>query len=210
MTPARAQAAARADEVAPSRRTAGPARLRGTDGRPQLRSAEVVPGRLARVGAVLQSGNLLGRVGTLTALALFVSVFGVVVFQALLVQGQARLDHLNAQIATQQQTSKQLELRLAQLDSPARIVTAARALGMIDAGDVVYLQPAASDDAAARWTPTPTTAPTTTTPTTSAPTTTLASPTTTVATTPTTVGRAAVGGTGTGNTTATSVKATRP
>ena len=101
---------------------------------------------------VLRSGNLLGRVGTLTAIALFVAVFGVVVFQAFLVQGQARLDHLNGQIDTERQTSQQLELQLAQLDSPARIVTVARALGMIDAGDVVYLQPAASDDGAARYT----------------------------------------------------------
>jgi len=156
MSPGRAAAAARADELAPARRPSGPTRLR---------TAEAPPARLARVGAVLRSGNLIGRVGTLTAIALFVAVFGVVIFQALLVQGQARLDHLDAQIAHEQQASKQLELRLAQLDSPARIVTSARALGMIDAGDVVYLQPAATDDAQARWTPsaTATTIPSTTT-----------------------------------------------
>jgi cell division protein FtsL len=147
------------------------------------------------MGAVLRQGNLIGRVGTLTAIALFVAVFGVVVFQALLVQGQARLDHLDAQIANEQQTSKQLELRIAQLDSPARIVTSARALGMIDAGDVVYLQPAPTDDAQARWVPTATTTPTTITPTTTTPTTTATTtatttpgttPTTTPSTTPTT------------------------
>ena len=135
----------------PPHRAAAPARLR---------PAESPPGRLARIATVLRSGNLIGRIGTLTAVALFVAVFGVVVFQAFLVQGQARLDHLNGQIATERQTSKQLQLQLAQLDSPSRIVTAAALLGMIDAGDIVYLQPAASDDAAARYTPPPTTQPT--------------------------------------------------
>ncbi len=183
MSPGRATAAARVDEVTPPRRAPGPARLR---------PAESQPGRLARTSAALRSGNLLGRVGTLTAVALFVAVFGVVVFQAFLVQGQARLDHLNGQIATERQTSRQLQLRLAQLDSPARIVTAARALGMIDAGDVVYLQPAASDEVAARYTAPATTV---TTPTTTATTV----PVTTTVTTPTTTGS-----------TVTSVKATRP
>jgi hypothetical protein len=152
MSPGRASAAARVDEVAAP--SAAPA--------PRLRSADAQPGRLARTAAALRSGNLIGRIGTLTAVALFVAVFGVVVFQAFLVQGQARLDHLNGQIATERESSKQLQLQLAQLDSPSRIVTAARALGMIDAGDIVYLQPAASDDAASRYTAPPTTAGTTT------------------------------------------------
>jgi hypothetical protein len=177
MSPARAEAAARADELAPARRPSAPARLR---------PAAAPPDRLARVGAVLRSGNLIGRVGTLTAIALFVAVFGVVVFQALLVQGQARLDHLNAQITNEQQTSKQLELRLAQLDSPSRIVTSARALGMIDAGDVVYLQPAATDDARASWTTSATTTTVPVTTTTIPSTTTTAPPTSTTAATATT------------------------
>ena len=170
MSPARAEAAARAEELAPAGRQTGAGRLR---------AAEAPPARLARMGEVLRSGNLLGRVGTLTAIALFVAVFGIVVFQALLVQGQARLDHLDAQIANEQQTSKQLELRIAQLDSPARIVTSARALGMIDAGDVVYLQPAGTDDARARWTPSATTSTTIGVTTTTAPSTTTTTPSTT-------------------------------
>ena len=97
--------------------------------------------------------------------ALFLGVFGVVVFQALLVQGQAHLDHLNAQIATQQQESKQLHLQVAQLDSPERIVTYARNnLHMVDPAGVVYLQQAPGDDAAAATTPAaPAAAPTTVT-----------------------------------------------
>ena len=192
MSPGRASSAARVDEGAPSRRSPGPVRLR---------AAEAEPGRFARLGGVVRSGNLLGRVGTLTAIALFVAVFGVVVFQAFLVQGQARLDHLNGQIASEQQTSRQLQLKLAQLESPSRIVNAARALGMIDAGDVVYLQPSASDDAAARYSAPPTT----TAPATASPATHSTTATTVPVTSTTTVTTTPVHGT-----TGTSAGATRP
>jgi cell division protein FtsL len=142
MSPGRAAgAAARADEAAPKV---------AADARPKLRSADPPRSRLAGVATTLRSGNLLGRIGTLTAVALFVAVFGIVVFQALLVQGQARLDHLNSQIAIQQQDAKQLKSQLATLDAPGRIVAAAQAHGMVDAGDVVYLAPSPRDDAAAR------------------------------------------------------------
>jgi cell division protein FtsL len=161
--------------------------------RPTLRTAAAPQTRRRRLVAGLRDGNLLGRIGTMTVGALFVGVFGVVVFQALLVQGQARLDHLNRQIATQQQQSQQLHLQVAQLDAPNRIVTYARNnLHMVDPGDVVYLQQATGDDALAATTPAPAPA---TTPTTvkATPTTVKATPTTvktsptTVKTTPTTV-----------------------
>jgi cell division protein FtsL len=170
-----AQAAARAD-AAPAKRAPR---------RPALRTAQAPVSRWARVSATLRQGNLLGRIGTLTAAALFVGVFGVVVFQALLVQGQARLDHVNGEIATQQQQAKQLHLQVAQLDSPERIVTYARNnLHMVDPGDVVYLQQAPGDDAKAATATT--VAPAPTTPTTARPTT----PTTAVRpTTPTTASK---------------------
>jgi cell division protein FtsL len=174
-------------------RTGGPAAVpveRPTR-RPALRSARLPDTRRRRLVHTLSQGNLLGRIGTLTVGALFVGIFGVVVFQALLVQGQARLDHLNGQIATQQQQSKQLHLQVAQLDAPERIVTQARNdLHMVDPGDVVYLQQTPGDDARAATTPAPSAAPTTTpppaktTPTTTARTT--PTPTTTARTTPTT------------------------
>jgi hypothetical protein len=82
-----------------------------------------------------------------------VAVFGVVVFQALLVQGQARLDHLNSQITQQRQESNQLRFQLAQLEAPDRIATRAAQLGMIDPGNVVYLAPSPDDDAKAALTP---------------------------------------------------------
>ncbi len=166
-----AEAAARVD-AAPAKR---PAR------RPALRTAQPPASRWSRASATLRQGNLVGRIGTLTAGALFLGVFGVVVFQALLVQGQARLDHVNGQIAAQQQEAKQLHLQVAQLDSPERIVTYARNnLHMVDPGDVVYLQQAPGDDAKA--------ATATTTPTTVAKS--AAPPTTARATTPTTAPKA--------------------
>ncbi len=159
MSPARAEAVARADLASATRRAErAPETARRT-----LRSADEPRGRWAGLATSVRSGNVLGRIGTLTAVALFVAVFGVVVFQALLVQGQARLDHLNNQIAQQQAESKQLRLKVAQLDSPERIVNRAAQLGMIDPGDVVYLAPSTDDDARAALTPpttaTPTTAP---------------------------------------------------
>ncbi len=121
-----------------------------TGRRPALRTADAPTSRWGRLTGPLRQGNLLGRILTLTIGALFLGVFGVVVFQALLVQGQARLDHVNAQIAAQQEQSKQLHLQVAQLESPERIVTYARNnLHMVDPGDVVYLQQGPGDDAKA-------------------------------------------------------------
>ncbi len=150
--------------------------------RPALRSADAPTTRRSRLLATLSQPNLLGRIGTLAVGALFLSIFGVVVFQALLVQGQARLDHLNSQIATQQQDAQQLQAQVAQLESPSRIVTYAHDnLHMVDPGNVVYLQQTPTDASASALAPS-------TTPTTSsaaAPTTVPATP-AKAATTPTT------------------------
>ena len=114
--------------------------------------------------------------------ALFLGVFGVVVFQALLVQGQARLDHSTARSPPSSRQAKQLHLQVAQLDSPERIVTYAHDhLHMVDPGDVVYLQQAPGDDAR-RPATTPAPAPATT----AAPATTVAAHTTATTAKPTT------------------------
>jgi len=187
MSPARAEAAARAGTTAPAPRRGKVA---------PVREAPARSGRLASVGATLRSGNALGRVGTLTAIALFACVFGIVVFQTLLVQGQARLDTLDKHNAQEDLRSRELHQQLADLNAPGRIVSVARdKLGMVAPGEVGYLVAAADDDAKAAWvapavppaapaapattattTPkkvapaatTPTTAPTKTTPTTAA------------------------------------------
>ncbi|MGZ4694954.1 MAG: septum formation initiator family protein, partial [Acidimicrobiales bacterium] len=146
MSPAQAAAAAR-----PSTRSSGasaPARAPGPR-RPKIvpvREVEAPTGRVARLVGSLNLGNQLGRIGTLTAVALFVSVFGVVIFQTLIVQGQARLDNLNARAASEQERSRELHQQVADLEAPARIVEAARnRLGMVPPGSVVYLSPSTDD-----------------------------------------------------------------
>jgi cell division protein FtsL len=88
-----------------------------------------------------------GVVATLLVILLFVCVFGVVVFQVFLVQTQSHLDQLDRDIATQEDLAKDLRLKTTDLEAPDRIVKDAKdRLGMIPPGDVVYLQPNASDD----------------------------------------------------------------
>jgi len=142
MSPARAEAAARAGAApAPRRAKVAP-----------VREAPARSGRLAAVGATVRSGNALGRVGTLTAFALFACVFGIVVFQTMLVQGQARLDALDKHNAQEDLRSRELHQQLADLNAPGRIVSVARdKLGMVPPGEVGYLVAAADDDAKAAW-----------------------------------------------------------
>ena len=181
MSPVRAQAAARvggSPSPAPRRAKVAP-----------VREAPARPGRLAGVVATVRSGNALGRVGTLAAVALFACVFGVIVFQTLLVQGQARLDALDKRAATEDLRSRELHRQLADLNAPGRIVGVARdKLGMVAPTNVGFLTPAPDDDAKAAWVasavpaPAPAPAPTPTVPAKKATT-----PTTTAAkTTPTT------------------------
>ncbi len=142
-----AQAAAEARTSARSS-SSSPARAPGPR-RPKVvpvREVEQPKGRVAHVVDSLHVGNQLGRIGTLAAAALFLSVFGVVIFQTLLVQGQARLDNLNAQAAAQQERSRDLHQQVADLEAPARIVDAAtNRLGMVAPGSVGYLSPSADD-----------------------------------------------------------------
>jgi cell division protein FtsL len=192
MSPAQAAAAAR--DAAPAR-APGPRRPKVVP----VREAEVRPGRITRLVGALNLGNQLGRIGTLAAVALFLSVFGVVIFQTLIVQGQARLDNLNSQAAVEDQRSRDLHQQVADLEAPSRIVGAAKdRLGMVAPGSVVYLSPSATDgDKSTYVAPPPTTPPATkpkstakksttaTTPTTTAPkSTTTTAPRTTTTTKP--------------------------
>ena len=169
MSPARAEATARSVAPAPARR---PARPRPTPV-PDVETPRRGLGRITHVARGLREGNQLGRIATLATIALFASVFGVVVFQTLIVQGQARLDNVAARTAVEEQRAKDLRHQVADLESPNRISQAATALGMIRPGVVGYQQPTAADDAKATYvpTPTPTTAPKPPTKTTTKPTT---------------------------------------
>jgi cell division protein FtsL len=133
------------------------------------------------------------QVGTVAGLVLFVALFLVAGAQALIVQQQGHLDDVNARIESAEQEAARLEIEATELGSPERITREAEALGMIDAGEPVYLHPRADDDARAAEVP-PTTPPTTAPPVT----TTTPSKATKKTTTPTT--SAATGGSsGTGS-----------
>jgi cell division protein FtsL len=100
--------------------------------RPQLRVVETPRRRRQlRTGPTFALGAVLA----------FLIAFGVVVSQAVLVQGQQRLDELDAQIAEETDRYQALRLELAELESPARIIDAATALGMVPPPEVVYLTP---------------------------------------------------------------------
>ena len=102
---------------------------------PQLR---VVTGGAARRRS-LTRGVAVASVITVAAL------FGVVVFHVLLNQGQMQLDRLQTRSAQEHARAERLRLDLAALQSPARVVAAARdRLGMVPPAAVAYLVPGTS------------------------------------------------------------------
>jgi cell division protein FtsL len=72
---------------------------------------------------------------------LFAALFAVAVSHALLIEGQAQLDRLDAEAAEQQARYERLRVDVAELESPERILADARALGMVPADDVQWLTP---------------------------------------------------------------------
>jgi cell division protein FtsL len=86
--------------------------------------------------------RLTPQIGVLITAMIFVALVAVAVSQTLLVQGQLRLDDLDTKLAVEQAEYQQLRLRVADLESPARIVdTAINDLGMVSPADLVYLAP---------------------------------------------------------------------
>jgi cell division protein FtsL len=81
---------------------------------------------IAVVGAVLATGTL----------------FLLAAFNAMLVTGQSRIDHLQSKVQEAQAEYSANRLQLAQLQAPERIVQAARdRLGMVPPPGVTYLTP---------------------------------------------------------------------
>ena len=74
--------------------------------------------------------------------AIFASmVFGLVFVHVVLAQNQLRLDQLTTRAAAEQVTYERLRLQVAQLGSPARIVSEATNRGMVTPPGVTYLVP---------------------------------------------------------------------
>jgi cell division protein FtsB len=92
-------------------------------------------------------------VGTIAGVLLFVALFALAAFQTVIIRAQGHLDDVNARLQTEEQQQQVLELQLADRQSPERITSAARALGMIAPGEVTYLLPTDADDAAATYRP---------------------------------------------------------
>ncbi len=82
----------------------------------------------------------------LTAM-LFAILFAVAIAHTVLVQGQVRLDRLDAELTEEQARYQQLRKDVAELESPPRIVAAAQEAGMVTPDDLIYLQPRAADPA---------------------------------------------------------------
>lgn len=116
---------------------------------PQWRSGtQPLPNQRPRLTVVPDPASLrarrLARLFTaLAGLAVCFGLFGVVIVQAMLAQGQGEVQLLNETVRAQQERAQKLELEAGQLEAPARIVGTARdKLGMIAPAEVVALGPA--------------------------------------------------------------------
>lgn len=79
---------------------------------------------------------------------LFATLFAVAIAHTVLVQGQVKLDRLDAQLSAEQLRYQELRTDVAELESPTRIVAAAHEQGMVIPDDLVYLQPSTPDPSA--------------------------------------------------------------
>ncbi len=89
--------------------------------------------------------RLTPAMGVLITAALFATLLAVAVAHTVLVQGQVRLDRLDAELVAEQARYQELRTEVYKLESPDRIVEAAKGQGMVIPDDLVYLQPTAPD-----------------------------------------------------------------
>lgn len=93
--------------------------------------------------ASLRARRLARLFTALAGLAVCFGLFGVVIVQAMLAQGQGEVQQLKETVRAQQERAQKLELEAGQLEAPARVVGTARdKLGMIAPSKVVALGPA--------------------------------------------------------------------
>ncbi|MCU1354060.1 MAG: hypothetical protein JWM05_3269 [Acidimicrobiales bacterium] len=121
---------ARAPQRAPQRSPGGaPASTR----RPDLRVVE--PARRGRAGLVVASSMLL----------VFAALLASAIFHSVLVTGQQRLDSTDRAVSEQEHLIEQQRLKVAELQSPGRIVVAARSQGMIEPDRTHWVAPPGPD-----------------------------------------------------------------
>jgi cell division protein FtsL len=78
---------------------------------------------------------------------MFATLFAIAIAHALLVQAQVKLDGLDSKLSVEQARYHVLRERVAEMESPPRVVAAAQQLGMVAPDDLVYLQPEVSQPA---------------------------------------------------------------
>lgn len=84
------------------------------------------------------------RLLAVTSVSVCAIFFATLTFQVMLTQGQFRLKKINKQVAVQKQQFVTLRSQVGQLESPARVLDEAAALGMSQPDKVTYLQPVRS------------------------------------------------------------------
>ena len=90
----------------------------------------------------------LGALTVLIGSAIFLVLFGLVVFHTVLLKNQQRLDQLDRDVRDAQAQYQQLRLQVAELEAPQRIIDVATTkLGMVPPDGTTYLTPAAGDGA---------------------------------------------------------------
>lgn len=83
----------------------------------------------------------LGLVSTLSLAAVFFGLLALAAMHSLVVQAQFELDRVDQAVAERRSEIEQRRVAVARLESPAEVVAAAEALGMVEPSDRVYLLP---------------------------------------------------------------------
>ncbi len=116
----------------------------------RLAPASPAPQRRTSLTVVTDRRSARRRAGLLASVSLVIAfglLFAIVAVQAVIAQGQQRLDALQRQVTVERQANQRLRLVVAELESPRTVAAAAqRRLGMVRPEEVTYLTP--SGDAA--------------------------------------------------------------
>jgi cell division protein FtsL len=118
--------------------------------RQSLRSTDrgTTPGREGPTLRIVQRAPQThkGRVFAVAMVMVFLALLGNAVLSSILVTNQKHLDRVSADVATERAEQQRLEVELASLRSPQRIVDEAEKMGMVRADSPTYLGVPGSED----------------------------------------------------------------
>lgn len=83
--------------------------------------------------------RLTPRSGIVVTILLFVALFAVAASHALLIESQGRLDQLDQQVADAQSRYENLQVEVANLEAPPRVLEEAKGLGMEEPSEVDWV-----------------------------------------------------------------------